>query len=296
MAISKVFKRAYPLDLSWSLRIRTSLWVGLFVALFLFVFQPFELSGLRGAVLMVSMGYGAISTLIMLFLHWIGLNILRPWFSEENWNIVREWTWILVHLLFIGAGNYAFSVALGFAGSQWSHFWRFEAYTLAVGIFPVAGMVLFNQQRLSEKYTRESDELNAQVQQANATEHTEKARPIELKAENGQTELRFSLQALLCIQAAQNYCEVYLLENAEVSRKLIRQSLKSLEEQLAEHPSIFRCHKSHLINLQHLRKVSGNAQGYRIHLHAAEIAIPVARSKNEELKQKMNHNYMGSGA
>jgi DNA-binding LytR/AlgR family response regulator len=49
---------------------------------------------------------------------------------------------------------------------------------------------------------------------------------------------------------------------------------------------IFRCHKSYLINLTQVAHISGNAQGYKLHLQNSTIEIPVSRTLNATIKEK----------
>jgi DNA-binding LytR/AlgR family response regulator len=49
--------------------------------------------------------------------------------------------------------------------------------------------------------------------------------------------------------------------------------------------NIYRCHKSYLVNLAKVNHVSGNAQGYKLHLKDVEDQIPVSRKLNEEIKE-----------
>jgi DNA-binding LytR/AlgR family response regulator len=72
-----------------------------------------------------------------------------------------------------------------------------------------------------------------------------------------------------------------------LSKKLLRNSLKAVTESLVEHPQLFRCHKSYLVNLLNVVHVSGNAQGYKLHLLNTDFRVPVSRQHNEEIKKRL---------
>jgi DNA-binding LytR/AlgR family response regulator len=60
--------------------------------------------------------------------------------------------------------------------------------------------------------------------------------------------------------------------------KLIRLSLKQLEIQLENFSQIKRCHRSYLVNTQHISSIDGNARSLTIQLDNVATSIPVSRS------------------
>ena len=65
-------------------------------------------------------------------------------------------------------------------------------------------------------------------------------------------------------------------------KPLLRSSLSRLEKQI-DQPHIVRCHRSYVVNINRVERVTGNAQGYKLHLFAGQFLIPVARQYNESL-------------
>ncbi len=63
----------------------------------------------------------------------------------------------------------------------------------------------------------------------------------------------------------------------------MRASLSRLAGQAAEQGAqLVRVHRSYLVNLQRVARVSGNAQGYRLHLSAPDVEpVPVGRTYSE---------------
>jgi hypothetical protein len=52
-------------------------------------------------------------------------------------------------------------------------------------------------------------------------------------------------------------------------------------------PQFYRCHRTCLVNLYRVYKVSGNAQGYKLHVEGVEELSPVSRSLNEVIREKL---------
>jgi DNA-binding LytR/AlgR family response regulator len=110
-----------------------------------------------------------------------------------------------------------------------------------------------------------------------------------LQSENANESLRISADAILFIASADNYVEVHFLEERQLKRKLLRNSLRAIAAQTTSAQSFWRCHKSYLVNLDRVVKTSGNAQGYKLHFLETDQSIPVSRAFNTELKQRLSN-------
>lgn len=71
---------------------------------------------------------------------------------------------------------------------------------------------------------------------------------IIFKGENRQDVLQLHLNDLLYVQSAQNYVEFHYLENGEVCKKIIRSTLKKVQEEV---PKLTRSHRFYLVNFDH---------------------------------------------
>ena len=82
------------------------------------------------------------------------------------------------------------------------------------------------------------------------------------------------------MEADGNYCKIVLKDKVYTSSKKII----NVEEHL--NPEVFfRCHKSHLVNLNHVRKI-GKSKGTYLVMTNQDL-IPVSSSKKTELDSKL---------
>ncbi len=93
--------------------------------------------------------------------------------------------------------------------------------------------------------------------------------------EVGET-LKMLKNDFLYAQSEGNYSNIFYLNNQIVEKQLLRISLKNLEEQIGD-DTIFRCHRSYMINIQNAGCKKGNAQGFKISLKFTDEIIPVSR-------------------
>lgn len=269
---------------------------GLFVFLFLIFFKPFGLIGLGSLLVSVALGYGAICMVLMQVLNLLVPRLRPGFFDPEKWTVGREIAWNLANVAVVGLGNALYSMAIGMVRFSWAEVSRFELYTVAIGAFPIAVVVLLNEARLNRRYVQGAQRFNADLHPAVVPkpETTEipassQADPpvpevlVTIPSETGREDLIVPLKDLLFIRSAGNYMDVHIVKNSELERSVVRGSLKRVEEALSGHPRSLRCHKSYLVNLDHVISVSGNAQGYHLHLGHGAGSIPVSRRLNESL-------------
>lgn len=247
---------------------------GLFIALFLIVFQPFGASYWQHPDKnLILAGYGLVT---FLCLSGISLTIpllFKRWYSEANWTVGKEILGVLLILVIISVGNWLYSQWFFVSSFRIKELFGWIGITVAVGIIPTIIITLLDYTRLQRKYA--TDKLlvktNTEEQPAPVSLET-----ITLIAENLKDTFSLSPDELLFIESASNYSEVVFFKEDNVQKMLIRSSLSRLEEQI-QHSDIVRCHRSFIVNLKQVSKITGNAQGYKLQLKNVGYPLPVAR-------------------
>lgn len=96
--------------------------------------------------------------------------------------------------------------------------------------------------------------------------------------EYGRDLLSVALRRLLYLRAADNYVIVVFREGDGCGTRLVRTTLKKVEQAL-DHPAIVRCHRSYMVNLLHVGTVERNGAALRLSLAELDHAgIPVSKS------------------
>ncbi|MCY7359239.1 MAG: LytTR family transcriptional regulator [Rudanella sp.] len=289
-----VLRQPYTVFDPTLVQIRGAGLIGLFIGLFLLVFQPFGLSQWETDLKWLKIvGFGAI-TFVFTSIHFTFWPALFPrFFTEQRWTVGRAISYILINILLIAVGNFlyiGFLLELPFRSGN--VVWM-VLVTLAVGVFPATGIVLWGYIRRLRKYQDSAATLQPMARPSPAPnlEHapqTDAFRPSELSlislvADNEKDSLTISPAYLLFIESSDNYCTVYYQENGKLQKPLLRSSLSRIENQLANYPRLVRCHRSFIVNLDKVERVTGNAQGYKLHLLDGSLEVPVARRYNETL-------------
>ncbi len=285
-----LLSRPYPLQRSARSHVRSAILFGLFVFVFLYVFRPFGLHFMEGVLFRVALGYGAVCTAVMLVINVVLSRLLEGWFREDAWTVGRELLWTTFNVASIGLANGLYTVAIGLAPLTLLTIAVFTGYTVVIGSFPLIVSILLNEVRLNRIYALRSEGINANLPEAVASstgDVTDPALGLRIPAEQAKDDLLLSIDALYIIRSADNYVEVFHQAGRSIERTVMRGSLKSIEEYLAWNDRFLRCHKRHLVDLRKVLRVSGNAQGLKLHLEGFEEPVPVSRQLTSEVRRRL---------
>ncbi len=276
----------YPAVSSVRAMLIRSILFGLFVFLFLLLFQPFGLSQVKQDFISVIAGYGLICTLTMIILNIAVPRSFPGYFNERSWTSGREIFWTLINIGLIGLANALYSSYLGMFALGLKGIIMFEVYTFLIGVIPVSMGVLLKKEKLEKEFRSASETINSVMPHDNPGQPSALSKGIELRSDYSG-HLTLNSNDLLFVRAADNYAEVFFIENGLVKQKMLRTSLRDMESALAGFPCFFRCHKSYLVNLDHVQRVSGNAQGLKLHLNYTNEEVPVSRNHTRTIRERL---------
>ncbi len=274
-----IFNQPVPFYANWQKNLLRYFLAGCFIAFFLIFFQPFGTDRLRipNKNLFLS-GYGWI-TFIAFALSFIGLPKVFPQqLIEEKWVLWKQITLTLFALSLTFLGCYLYKEYAFNNKPTLTEFFNFYKLVLPISVFPVVLISLLDYIYHLQQNQQFARNLNQHIAPKTINTTT-----INFKDENGKADFSLQLDQLIFIKAANNYVEINYLEAANIKKYLLRNSIKNVENQLT-FPAIKRCHRSYLANMDKVGRITGNAQGYKIHFpFSAEFVVPVSRSKGKEL-------------
>ncbi|WP_461092890.1 LytR/AlgR family response regulator transcription factor [Spirosoma gilvum] len=289
----RFLNQPYPSEDSPGRELRKAIFIGLFVGLFLWVFQPFGITtwDTPNKALKIA-GFGGVTFLITAFNFIVWRRLFPKPFSEERWTVGREIIFVTANILLIAIANRFYLASLlgsvQHSGLSWM---GTILFTFLVGLFPIVGLVSLNYIRQLKKYSQaaatlsihgnSSNELSTESQLV-AESNQRFSDALTLVADNEKDSLTMGASDLLYIESSDNYCTVVYVKNNRIVKPLLRSSLSRLEKQISQ-PHIVRCHRSYVVNLNRVERVTGNAQGYKLHVLDGQFQIPVARQYNETL-------------
>lgn len=278
MQLLNFLKQPYPFDdykeRSHLRKVVIAVAQGAFIALFLIIFEPFGISNWNNDPNKVNylVGFGVVTTLVDLLHCFVTVPLFPSVFTDTKWTVGKQILNTCFLILLIAIGNSVYlNIALGQKTTLSVFLFNISSVVL-IGVFPVAFGVLGNYIIQLKKYQ----------QPIKIIKHSKELKEIKLVAENEKDIVTTQLDNLLFIESADNYSVVNLLGE---KKSILRSSLTRLQSQI-EHEEVVRCHRSFIVNLSQVERVSGNAQGYKLHLIDGDSLVPVAR-KYSKIVEKL---------
>ena len=250
---------------------------GVFVALFLIVFQPFDAIKITQYKLVYLAGFGLCVCIGLIINYLILPRLFTKLFNAEQWQIQNEIVYILWTLILITCLNYLYNTYIGADIAKYKSLWEFFGITVAIGIFPVVILTFFIERKLNERNSSDAKRLSESLKDKNIDGSVSKR--IQIISDNLKTQpLDLGLNDFLFATSDNNYTTIFYFENNELKRQLLRLSLKNLEDQLSGYDSFIRCHRSYIVNKDKIISVIGNARSLVLQIKDHEGTIPVSRS------------------
>ena len=275
----RILNKPYPFNDDLKHNAKISLFISLGILAFLLVFQPIEIYSFSTKKIIYIITGFTLSTFLILSLNLIVLPSLFPKLFYNNiWNIKKEIIWNLWILFAISSSNFLFYAQL------------FEvidmnladiAKIILLGFLPVAVLITINQDQLLRSHLKSAQQLN------NKLIGNKKETLINFKSDYKKDNLIISPNSLILIKSADNYIEIYYMIDNVVKKKLVRSSLKRANESINEFSFILRCHRTFIVNINYIKEISGNSQGYKISFDDIDFPVMVSQKYIESFKDRI---------
>ena len=283
------FQIAYPFEHSTKEKIQSVGFTSLFLSLLLILLQPYGF--VATSRLHALLGYLCIG-LVTFNINFFGLPYFFPrYFEDRYWSISRGLLFFLYNFFQMGIWVHIFN-AWVIKNDPTAMSSGMELGITIVKILILGGvssffLILIRYNWITRQNLQASQDLNQQLK-AQILLEKQAVNPeelIPLFLENKPMEVPRS--KLLYVRSEGNYLAFHFESGFSKSPLLVRGRIKQLEETLSSYPEFFRCHRSFIVNLNHISSTRGNSQGLNIQLHYSTDRLPVARSKIKALRLKM---------
>jgi len=280
-----ILSRPFPRPESPQTSFYVSVGTGVFISLFLLVFTPFGLHEAMPQHWPIVAGYGVVTTLAMILVAYVLPRLFPTFFAEEAWTTGKEILEAITTIMLIAIGNNVYSALMFGMDISPTSIAVFILFTAAIGIIPSTVIVLWRFAVLTRRYAVVMPDAVSAPTLDEKTDSDNVSAETVLTSDDKKTSLRLLVTELLVMSAADNYVEIRYRRHGVLRTELLRTSLRSLEERTTLPESWWRCHRSHIVNTTVIQRITGTAQGYRLHLDEG-ISVPVARSRSAELRTR----------
>ena len=256
---------------------------GLFIALFLLYFEPFDFHlNTDGNKVFHMSFFGCITTFVLLFFLYVFPLLLPNLFSDKNWKLGYQIILNMLILIVVATFNSTYSNYMNSIPFGWDSYWLILSRTCVLGFLPIAFITFFDYyQKVKSNLKLANNILKNKKEFLEDSKEAAHQLSTDLKNET----FSFSEHDFNYAIADGNYTDVCSLDENTLKKVTYRVTLSSFETQLKEASSIVRCHRSYMVNLKKVKNVSGNAQGLKLELINQSEIIPVSRKYIPIVKQ-----------
>ena len=113
---------------------------------------------------------------------------------------------------------------------------------------------------------------------------------INFTDEKGENKLSLSSNSLIFIESADNYVEINYISQNKLNKFLLRNSMKRMEEILTSCTNVCRCHRSFIVNMEHVSAMRRKADELEIEFKIPEIKkIPISKTYVKKVSEMFMH-------
>lgn len=231
----------------------------------------------------ITFGYGVTCAAALAVNYYLIMSCFSSFFKDSDWTVGKQILWTVWILFTISIFN---SIYTTFVKPSSFSLFQLTASMLQVtlvGVFPVSAIIVLDYLRLYKKHEKQAKLLKNKINTQSLLDESS----LTLTGTTNNELLQLQASEFLYMASADNYVEITYQFHSELKKKLLRGTLKRFEKEL-ENPAITRCHRSYIVNLSQVLKVSGNAQGYTLTLRNNNLSIPVSRSYADQVLSRID--------
>ncbi len=305
----------YPFSFQPSRRIKQLVPIGLFVFVFLLLFKPFGLEGDPDYIL--TSAYVSFSGTVIGLLTTVIIPYFFPsYFNESKWTLKRNFIWNgYIFFIFATLMFFSFNIYSIYHFNNNRNF-TFENYLWWVYLQLIFGLPLgiiinlINQYYLLKKHLKAADSINSSfkasliqnfqkdsIDKRGISPELEKEKKISEKSDNQDSlvkqlefevdkfkKVNIEIENIIYVEAFGNYINVFYIDNG-VKKITVRDTITNIEHKIKEAKVIYKPHRSYLVNLQTIEKITGDSQGLKLHLKLTDKVVPVSRNRIKEFRK-----------
>jgi DNA-binding LytR/AlgR family response regulator len=252
------------------------------IFLFVLFFQPFPLDkfNFNDRLIFVA-GLAGIHFVLMLLVRVVLHPLIATIIKEDEETIIPFY---IGSFIFLALSSVAFAFYLKFVGSISITFYVMFKVIFICAAPPV--VLRLNEVISALTFQNESLQIDKGVilRQVKKYEEDYLNKSIVFLSDNGNESLDLPIADVAFIKSADNYVEVFFNENDRIIKKLLRNTLKNIENQLKSYSSFVRCHRICIVNTHYIEKLNRN-HNHWIAIKGYEGKIPVSRQYLLKIKE-----------
>ena len=260
--------------------VRLILMTALFALVFINIYKPFSSSSWYAVSEFKFFIFSSLIILTGVLVVVISRIIMYYWGKKHTITISAYAAWIVLEIFFMSLFYTIYTLVLNPEREYLSAFKESAINTSLVLLLPYSVLHLYFSYKEKERQLLLLKESQAEVA----------GRQNVFSFYDEKHELRLSVKRsnLLYMESADNYVCIWYLNKGALTKFMLRNSLKTLAEDLAD-TNVLRCHRSYMVNFDQVKVIRREKDGVYLELGIENVPdIPISKTYSE----KVTHWFM----
>lgn len=260
--------------------VRLILLTALFALVFINIYKPFSSSSWYSVSEFKFFVFSSLIILTGVLVVVISRIVMYYWGLKHEITIGGYALWILLEIFFMSLFYTIYTLVLNPEREYLSAFKESSINTSLVLLLPYSVLHLYFSYKEKERQLRLLEEDRAEA--------ANKLSVFSFYDEKHELRLSVKRSNLLYIESADNYVCIWYLNKGVLTKFMLRNSLKAIEESLAE-TNVLRCHRSYMVNFDQVKVIRREKDGVYLELGVEKVPdIPISKTYSE----KVTHWFM----
>ena len=247
----------------------------LFALIFINIYKPFGSGAWIDSLSEINFFlYSSLIVLIGFVVIALSRVVMHFWYQRQPIVYIQYVVWILIEVLFMSIFFTIIVLAIRSEANPWSVFKDSFYNTLLILVFPFMICHLFFSWVEKNRELEERDGIKPV---------DSSVRMIDFYDERNVLRLSVMKSNILYIEAADNYVCIFYKKKSGITRFMLRNSLKAMEQYLTD-VDIVRCHRSYMVNLEYVSVIRRDRDGIYLELSAPEVPdVPLSHKYRDKV-------------
>ena len=251
------------------------LWTAFFALVFINIYKPFSSSSWYNVSEFKFFVFSSLIILTGVLVVVLSRIVMFHWGKQHTISVGSYSIWILLEIFFMSLFYTIYTLVLN---PERDYMDVFESSTINTSL-----VLLLPYSVLHFYFSYKDKERRLQLVEEHQAETVARQSVCSLYDEKQELRLSVKRSELLYVESADNYVCIWYLSKGQLTKFLLRNSLKAMEENFAD-TNVLRCHRSYMVNFDQVKVIRREKEGIFLELGIERVPdIPISKTYSEKV-------------
>ena len=251
------------------------LWTAFFALVFINIYKPFSSSSWYNVSEFKFFVFSSLIILTGVLVVVLSRIVMFHWGKQHTISVGSYSIWILLEIFFMSLFYTIYTLVLY---PERDYMDVFESSTINTSL-----VLLLPYSVLHFYFSYKDKERRLQLLEEHQAETVARQSVFSFYDEKQELRLSVKRSELLYVESADNYVCIWYLSKGQLTKFLLRNSLKAMEENFAD-TNVLRCHRSYMVNFDQVKVIRREKEGIFLELGIERVPdIPISKTYSEKV-------------